>query len=349
MSTPNSLNGWARWNSTFKRLLGPSAALCAVILFFSLVAPESFCTIQNARTLSAQSVVVVLGAIGMTFVVVGGGIDLSIGSVIALSSVASALMVRAGFSSGTAALLGCFVGLMVGCVNGFLVASARLPAFIATLGTMGIARGVAKWLANQSTIYPPEDWTSSLMAKNPDPAWLLLAPGVWITIVIALAFGFVLSRTVFGAWVTSIGSNESAARLCGVPVVRVRWTTYALCGLLAGVAGVLQFHRLSGGDPTTANGKELEVIAAVVIGGAALSGGFGTVGGSIVGAILMAALANGCNLVDWNSLGRWGVSTEMAQTLSSWFGSSGIPNYVQEILVGVVIVIAALADRRRHR
>ena len=148
---------------------------------------------------------------------------------------------------------------------------------------------------------------------------------------------------------TSIGSNESAARLCGVPVVRVRWTTYALCGLLAGVAGVLQFHRLSGGDPTTANGKELEVIAAVVIGGAALSGGFGTVGGSIVGAILMAALANGCNLVDWNSLGRWGVSTEMAQTLSSWFGSSGIPNYVQEILVGVVIVIAALADRRRHR
>ena len=107
MSTPNSLNGWARWNSTFKRLLGPSAALCAVILFFSLVAPESFCTVQNARTLSAQSVVVVLGAIGMTFVVVGGGIDLSIGSVIALSSVVSALMVRAGFSSGTAALLGC--------------------------------------------------------------------------------------------------------------------------------------------------------------------------------------------------------------------------------------------------
>ena len=349
MSAPNSLSGWARWNSTFKRLLGPSAALCAVILFFSLVAPESFCTTQNARTLSAQSVVVVLGAIGMTFVVVGGGIDLSIGSVIALSSVASALVVRAGFSSGTAALIGCAVGLMVGCVNGFLVASARLPAFIATLGTMGIVRGVAKWLANQSTIYPPEDWTSSLMAKNPDPAWLLLATGVWITIVIALAIGFVLRRTVFGAWVTSIGSNESAARLCGVPVVRVRWTTYALCGLLAGVAGVLQFHRLSGGDPTTANGKELEVIAAVVIGGAALSGGFGTVGGSIVGAILMAALANGCNLVDWNSLGRWGVSSEMAHALSGWFGSSGIPNYVQEILVGVVIVIAALADRRRHR
>ncbi len=349
MSAANELDRSARFKRAFKRLLGPSAALCAVILVFSLVAPESFCTVQNARTLSAQSVVVVLGAIGMTFVVVGGGIDLSIGSVIALSSVAAALMVRAGFGSAAAGFVGCAVGLIVGCVNGFLVASFRLPAFIATLGTMGIARGVAKWLASQSTIYPPEGWASSLMAKNPDPAWLLVAPGVWITIIVALAFGFILSRTVFGAWVTAVGSNESAARLCGVPVARVRWSTYALCGLLAGVAGVLQFHRLSGGDPTTATGKELEVIAAVVIGGAALSGGFGTIGGSIVGAILMAALANGCNLVDWTALGRWGGSPELAQTLSHWFGSSGIPNYVQEILVGVVIVIAALADRRRHR
>lgn len=349
MNAANVFEGTARWQSAFKRLLGPGAALCAVILVFSLVAPESFCTTQNARTLSAQSVVVVLGAIGMTFVVVGGGIDLSIGSVIALSSVASALMIRAGFGPIAAGMVGCAVGVLIGCINGFLVAYARLPAFIATLGTMGIARGLAKWLASQSTIYPPEGWTSSLMAKNPDPAWLLVAPGVWLTIVIALAFGFILSRTVFGAWVTAVGSNESAARLCGVPVARVRWTTYALCGLLAGAAGVLQFHRLSSGDPTTATGKELEVIAAVVIGGAALSGGFGSVGGSIIGAILMATLANGCNLVDWTALGRWGVSSEMAATLSRWFGSSGIPNYVQEILVGAVIVFAALADRRRHR
>lgn len=335
--------------NALKRLVGPTAALCAVVLVFSVIAPESFCTFQNVRTLSAQSVVVVLGAIGMTFVVVGGGIDLSVGSVIALSSVATALMIRSGFGSGAACLVGCVVGLAIGCINGFLVASARLPAFIATLGTMGIARGLAKWLAGQSTVYPPEEWTSSLMAKNPDPSWMLFAPGVWLTIAVAIAFGFILSRTVFGAWVTAIGSNESAARLCGVPVARVRWSTYALCGLLAGVAGVLQFHRLSSGDPTTATGKELEVIAAVVIGGAALSGGFGTVGGSIVGAILMAVLANGCNLVDWNSLGRWGVSAEVAETLTRWFGSSGIPNYVQEILVGAVIVVAALADRRRHR
>ena len=110
MSTVNLTNSGSRWKSALKRLLGPTAALCAVILFFSLVAPESFCTVQNARTLSAQSVVVVLGAIGMTFVVVGGGIDLSIGSVIALSSVASALSIRCGFGTGTSALIGCSVG-----------------------------------------------------------------------------------------------------------------------------------------------------------------------------------------------------------------------------------------------
>lgn len=339
----------AHWRGAIKRLLGPAAALCAVILVFALIAPDSFFTAQNARTLCAQSVVVVLGAIGMTFVVVGGGIDLSIGSVIALSSVAAAMMIRCGYGTMVAAFVGCGTGLIVGVINGFLVASARLPAFIATLGTMGIARGVAKWLAGQSTIYPPEGWSSTLMAKNPQPTWLLVAPGVWMTVFLALIFGVILSRSVFGAWVTAVGSNESAAKLCGVPVSRVRWTTYALCGLLAGIAGVLQFHRLSSGDPTTATGKELEIIAAVVIGGAALSGGFGTVGGTIVGAILMATLANGCNLVDWTALGRWGFSEQFTQTLTQWFGSSGIPNYVQEILVGMVIVIAALVDRRRTR
>lgn len=332
-----------------RQLLGPTAALIAILLLFSLAAPDSFPTLQNARTLSTQSVVVILGAIGMTFVVVGGGIDLSVGSVIALSSVSASLIAREGHGAMFSCLVGCATGLAAGFANGLLVSWARLPPFIATLGTMGFARGLAKWLADQSTVYPPDGWSTLLMAKSPEPWWLMVAPGVWLTLAIAVVLGFLLRRSVFGVWVTAVGSNETAARFAGVPVGSVRCATYALCGLLAGLAGVLQFHRLSSGDPTSATGKELEIIAAVVIGGAALSGGFGTVRGSIVGAILMAALANGCNLVDWSALTRWGVSPSTAQSLSDWFGSSGIPNFVQEMLVGVVIVVAAIVDRRKHR
>lgn len=339
----------ARAVAAMRQLLGPTAALMAVLAIFTIAAPDSFPTIQNARTLGTQSVVVILGAIGMTYVVVGGGIDLSVGSVIALSSVAAALMARAGFGLVASSVVGCLCGVLVGSANGLLVAWVRLPAFIATLGTMGFARGLAKWLAGQSTIYPPEGWSSALMAKNPDPWWLLVSPGVWITLVLAVVLGFMLRRSVLGVRIAAIGSNESAARFSGVPVVRVRFATYALCGALAGIAGVLQFHRLSSGDPTTATGKELEVVAAVVIGGAALSGGFGTVRGSIVGAIMMAALANGCNLVDWTALGSWGVPESAVTALSEWFGSSGIPNFVQEMLVGVVIVVAAIVDRGRKR
>ena len=159
------------------------------------------------------------------------------------------------------------------------------------------------------------------MSKSSD-APLGLAPGIWLMVLGAVAAAFVLRRTVFGVWTTAIGSNERAALLCGVPVRRTKVWIYVLMGAAAGLAGVLQFGRLTVGDPTTATGKELDVIAAVVIGGASLSGGSGTILGTLVGALLMATLANGCNL-------------------------SGVPNYVQEILIGGIIVSAVALDRLR--
>jgi ribose/xylose/arabinose/galactoside ABC-type transport system permease subunit len=153
---------------------------------------------------------------------------------------------------------------------------------------------------------------------------LLVAPGVWLLLVMGLLMGLVLRRTLFGLHTYAIGSNERTARLCGVAVERTKLRVYALCGLFAGLAGVMQFGRLTVGDPTTAVGEELDVIAAVVIGGASLSGGEGDIRGALLGAFLMSFLANGCTL-------------------------TGVPNYVQEILIGAIIVAAVAIDRWRHR
>jgi ribose transport system permease protein len=165
---------------------------------------------------------------------------------------------------------------------------------------------------------------SALMAKTPDPAWLVLSPGVWLLFVLAALAGLVLARTVFGVHALAVGSSEATARLCGIRVERVKLIIYALSGLCAGIAGNLQLARLTVGDPTTALGKELDVIAAVVIGGGSLAGGSGSILGSLVGAFLMTFLANGCTLL-------------------------GVPNYVQEMLVGAIIVVAVAVDQLRHK
>ncbi|HBQ11847.1 MAG TPA: ABC transporter permease, partial [Myxococcales bacterium] len=165
---------------------------------------------------------------------------------------------------------------------------------------------------------------ADLMTKTPDPGWLLLAKGVWITLILAVIMALVLRRTVFGVHTFAIGSSEPTARLCGVPVERVKLLVYVLAGAFAGLAGVLQLGRLTVGDPTTAIGLELDVIAAVVIGGGSLSGGRGSIAGALLGAFFMAVLANGCTL-------------------------SGVPNYVQEILVGAIIIAAVALDHLRRR
>jgi ribose transport system permease protein len=305
--------------------LAPVLGLLAVILVFAVGtgAPARYLSTNNLRVVFAQTVIVALGAVGMTVIMVSGGIDLAVGSVIALTGVVTALLLRAGQPPWSAALVAVLCGGLVGVANGLAITRLKVVPFIGTLGMLGVARGVAKWLAGQEAVYPPSTWINDLAVTVPTPAWLVFAPGVWVTIVLALAMAVVLQRTVFGRRVFALGSSEAAARACGIATDRLKVVVYSLAGLFFGLAGVMQMSRLRLGDPTVAIGTELDVIAAVVIGGGSLNGGEGGVIGSIVGALAMAFLRNGTQQMGW-------------------------PNYVQEIIIGLIIVGAVAADRLRH-
>jgi ribose transport system permease protein len=304
--------------------LGPFLGLALVIATFALLTdePGRYLSGFNLRIVLSQTVIVALGAIGMTLIIVSGGIDLSVGAVVALSGVVAALALESGWPATAAMLAAIVVGGVVGLVNGGLITGLRVVPFIATLGMLGIARGVAKWLADEQTVNAPPSWINGLLVTFPRPAWLLVAPGVWVTLVLAVVAAVVLRRTVFGRRVFALGSNEAAARACGIAIDRLKLWIYGLAGLLFGLAGVMQMSRLRQGDPTVAIGTELDVIAAVVIGGASLNGGEGSILGSMIGALIMAFLRNGCQQMGW-------------------------PNYIQEIIIGAIIVLAVAVDRWR--
>ena len=312
-----SIQNWLNW-------VGPILGLVLVILIFSILmeSPGRYLSPFNLRIVLAQTVIVAIGAIGMTLIIVSGGIDLSVGSIIALSGVMTALLLNAGISPAGAVAAGILAGGVVGLVNGLTITRLRVVPFIATLGMLGVARGTAKWLAGQQTVNIPETWVNELLVTFPRPAWLLVAPGVWITLVLAIMAAVMLRNTVFGRRIFALGSNELAARACGISIDRLKVWVYALAGLLFGLAGVMQMSRLRQGDPTVAAGSELDVIAAVVIGGGSLSGGEGSIFGSLIGALIMAFLRNGCQQIGW-------------------------PNYIQEIIIGAIIVIAVAVDRWR--
>jgi ribose transport system permease protein len=304
--------------------LGPLLGLVLVILIFSLLmeTPGRFLSPNNLRVVLAQTVIVAIGAIGMTMIIISGGIDLAVGSTIALTGVITALGINHGWSPTSALIAGILVGGLVGVVNGLAITRLKVVPFIATLGMLGVARGTAKWVAGQQTVNMPDNWLNELLVMFPNPPWLLVAPGVWITIVLAVAAAIVLRNTVFGRRVFALGSNEAAARACGIATDHLKIWIYGLAGLLFGLAGVMQMSRLRQGDPTVAAGSELDIIAAVVIGGGSLNGGEGSIVGSMIGALIMAFLRNGCQQVGWH-------------------------NYIQEIIIGAIIVIAVAVDRWR--
>jgi ribose/xylose/arabinose/galactoside ABC-type transport system permease subunit len=305
--------------------LGPLTGLVAVFALFALLRPEVFVTADNVQLMLLQTAVVGTAALGMTVVIISGGIDLSVGSVIALSTVVIALLLQAGFPPLAAALGGMAAGALVGVTIGLCVTKMRLAPFIVTLAMWGAMRGLAKGLADEQVVLAEGGWLTSLLNILPDDRkWMLFPPGVWMMLILALGVGAFLRYAQVGRHILAVGSNEHTARLCGVPVERRKILVYAIGSAFAGLAGVFQFSYLTVGDPTTATGMELDVIAAVVIGGASLSGGQGSVLGSLVGALIMTIVANG--------------STKME-----------FPNWVQEIVTGLIILAAVALDQYRQR
>lgn len=307
------------------RKLGPLFGLMFVFILFAALRPKTFLTMDNLQIMMLQTAVVGTAALGMTMVIISGGIDLSVGSAIALSVVTIGVLLEKNISPALAAFGGVMMGTICGAAIGLLITRLRLAPFIVTLGMLGILRGAAKGLVNETPVYPANTWLNTLLTKLSDEQqWQLLPPGVWMMLILALLVAGVLRYTRLGRHIFAIGSNEQTARLCGVPVNRTKIIVYALCSTFAALAGVLQFSYLTIGDPTTAEGKELDIIAAVVIGGGSLSGGEGSVLGSLVGALIMTVIDNGCTKME-------------------------LPNWVQQIVTGLIIVTAVALDRLRHR
>jgi ribose/xylose/arabinose/galactoside ABC-type transport system permease subunit len=338
--------------------LGPIFGLALVIVIFGALNPHDFLTLDNFTTIFYLSTVVTTAALGMTLIIIAGGIDLSVGSSIALVTVVIAqclcLMSNGHFYAAgrefvtpnalltiVAALSGIGGAALVGFLIGLLVTKLRMAPFIVTLGMWSALRGAAKLLANESMVRSPPTWLNTLLKSKsaisaPQNAnlwfylrrfaiWIFQLPyAVWVTIILALIVALMLRYTRFGRHVYAIGSNEAAARLCGVRVDRMKILIYTLAGVLVGVAGVFQFAFVKMGDPTTATGKELDVIAAVVVGGASLSGGRGTIAGTIIGALIMSIVDNGCT-------------------------NAGISNSWQQVVTGGIIVLAVAIDRLRWR
>ncbi len=431
-------------------MLGPILALLCVIAFFAVAdavfADGTFWTFRNMRTVSVQTCVVAVAALGMTMVIVSGGIDLSAGTALALCATVLALGLRedvafycwqgdnfAGASrkladaqdqladaslkaaaspetasekdalinivaqrretllqimvakietarraeekaaspalkkrrraelqalekkqvqlndanfhlddnrrwlsgvanapatASLALLLGLLTGVLAGVVNGLLVSSLRVAPFIITLGAMTIYLGLGNLISGNVPVQPALDqiphWLGDITRNSPDALWFGFPYGVWLVLVLAIGLALVLKYSVFGRHVFAIGSNEATARLCGIQISHVKIGVYGLSGLFLGVAGAYQFSRLSVGNPTSGLGLELRVIAAVVIGGASLNGGRGSVLGTLTGAAIMAVIASGCTQL-------------------------GLENPIQDIILGGIIISAVTVDQIRQR
>lgn len=313
-------------------VFGPFLGLVLITMLFAVLTRDSglFLTAYNWRTIAVQTVIVGTAALGMTVVMISGGIDLSVGSIVALVTVGVALIVRdLHLPLPVALAAGVAIGGLCGLLNGGLITSLGVVPFIITLGSLKVFRGLSKWLANSSSVYIPGSskswWLGRILQVEPNPQWLMVAPGVWLLLGLSVLLALMLRYSLLGRYLYAIGSNESTARLCGINVPLIKLVTYVLAGFATGLAGAMQFAYLGGtGDPTTADGLELQVIAAVVIGGGSLNGGEGTVLGTLIGCLIMSVLNNGCV-------------------------HAQIPNAWQDIIIGAIIVAAVTLDRFRRR
>jgi len=292
-----------------------------VVLFIALtIASPHFLTETNLASVVRQTAVINIIALGMTLVIITAGIDLSVGSMLALAGLFGTMAMRDGHSIPYAIATGVVAGLICGLLNGLMIALFRINPFIVTLGTMGIYRGLSLVISNGLPIHEIPQSFSYLGAGN-----LLGVPVVlWILLVAALFMHFILENTKLGRYSFAIGSNVDAAFYAGVPIKFHLTMVYALIGLLTGLAGMIEASRLMTGQPTAGQGYELQAIAAVVIGGGSLTGGEGSVIGTLVGAFVMGLLSNGSDLL-------------------------GISPYWQQAIIGAVIIAAVGFDELRKR
>lgn len=297
----------------------PFLTLFLLILGLSL-GTESFLRSDNLTSVIRQTAVINIIALGMTVIMVAGGIDLSVGSMMAFSGLLGCLVMENGGGAGAGIAAGVAAGLVLGTLNGLGVARLRINPFIVTLGAMGIYRGLALIASNGMPVQNLPAGFSFLGEGR-----LLGAPFVlWVLVACALAVHVLLERTRMGRYAFAIGSNPEAAYYSGVPVAFHTTAVYAVGGLMVGLAGMIESSRLMTGQPTAGQGYELQAIAAVVIGGGSLRGGEGSVVGTLTGAFIMGLLANGSDLL-------------------------GISPYLQQAIIGVVIVAAVFVDEWRKR
>lgn len=352
------------WQTPWALALGRFVALMAVFLFFAVMIDDGrFYSSRNLENILRQSAVYATAALGMTLVIIAGGIDLSMGSIIALSVVVVAWVLNlpaqtmgpdGAATTGLlyeqwprllpvlALLAGVAAATLAGLANGCMIVGLRLVPFIVTLGTMLVFRGIAKDVADEKDIYPPSTWLNDIHDPTLVPflnwmtgqkgarmptgfGWLVLPLSIWILIIASIAASLLLRYTRFGRHVFAIGSNEETARLCGVNVERTKILVYALAGFFSGLAAIMLYSDINGiGQPTAAMTYELFVIAAVVIGGGSLLGGEGSVVGSLIGALIITILYMGGKQAGW----------EQSR---------------QDMIIGSIIIGAVALDRIRHR
>jgi erythritol transport system permease protein len=332
-----AISAGRRKKSLIERLFDGRAffALIAIVIVFSLLSPNYF-TLSNFLIMASHVAIYGLLAIGMLLVILNGGIDLSVGSTLGLSGVIAGFLMQGVMIQQfgvilyppvwVVVILTCLLGAVVGAVNGVLIAYLKVPAFVATLGVLYVARGIALLITNGLTYNSlggrPElgntgfDWLGFNRLGG-------VPIGVITLAVFAIIAAILLSRTAFGRWLYSSGGNERAAELSGVPVKRVKITVYVLSGICAAVAGLVLSSQLTSAGPTAGGSYELTAIAAVVIGGAALTGGRGTVVGTMLGAFVIGFLSDGLVIV-------------------------GVSAYWQTVFTGAVIVLAVLLNSIKY-
>lgn len=307
-NTSNQLLSFIRRASTYLILL-------VILVWFALLSPD-FLTVNNLLTVALQTSLIALVAIGMTFTIITGGIDLSVGSTAALAGVlAAGAATRLGLGTYAGLLIGLLSGIGIGFLNGALIVWGRMPPFVATLATMAIGRGLTL-VYTQGRPIAGLDKAFTFWGGN---GWLGIPVPVWVLLVVAILAHIILKQTPLGLRIFAVGGGEETTRLAGVNVGQVKFSVYIFSGICAALSGLILTARLWSAQPNVGIGLELDAIAAAVLGGSSLAGGIGGIPGTLAGAFIIGILSNGLNLLE-------------------------VPSYNQQVVKGVVFIVAVMLD-----